>query len=107
MNKFVRGGWIISSTWLKIIEFFNYCKIADLQAHSMAPSSALRACRSAIFENVWKCVQETYISKSVMLKRFHVKDPQNDMYLATDPHLKIFSSRDPPPEAKFELQMFA
>ena len=43
---------------------------------------------------------------SVMLKLFHVKDPQNDMNLAMDPHLKIFSSRDPP-EAKFELQMFA
>ena len=40
---------------------------------------------------------------SVVLKPFHVKDPQNDMYLATDPHLKIFCSRDPP-EAKFELQ---
>jgi hypothetical protein len=28
------------------------------------------------------------------------------MYLTTDPHHKIFSSRDPP-EAKFELQTFA
>ena len=28
-------------------------------------------------------------------------------YSATDPHLKIFSSRDHPPEAKFELQMSA
>ena len=44
---------------------------------------------------------------SVVLKPFHVKDPQNDMYLATDPHLKILSSREGPPEAKFELQMFA
>ena len=43
---------------------------------------------------------------SVVLKPFHVKDPQNDIYLATDPHLKIFSSRDHP-EAKFELQTFA
>ena len=43
---------------------------------------------------------------SVVFKPFHVKDPQNDMYLATDPHLKMFSSRDPP-EAKFELQMLA
>ena len=43
---------------------------------------------------------------SLVLKPFHVKDPQNDMYLATDPHLKIFSSRDHP-EAKFELQTFA
>ena len=43
---------------------------------------------------------------SAVLKLFHVKDPQNDMNLATDPHLKIFSSRDTP-EAKFELQMFA
>ena len=38
---------------------------------------------------------------SVMLKPFHVKDPQNDMYLAMDPHLKIFTFKDPP-EAKFE-----
>ena len=43
---------------------------------------------------------------SVVLKLFHVKDPQNDVYLATDPHLKIFISRDPP-EAIFNLQMFA
>ena len=42
---------------------------------------------------------------SVVLKLSHVKDPQNDMYLATDPHLKIFTFRDPP-EAKFELQTF-
>ena len=35
---------------------------------------------------------------SVVLKPFHVKDPQNDMYLAT---------AHGPPEAKFELQMFA
>ena len=41
-----------------------------------------------------------YVSMSVVLKLFHVKDDQNDMYLATDPHLKIFSSRDPL-EAKF------
>ena len=27
---------------------------------------------------------------SVVLKLFHVKDPQNDMYLATDPHLNYF-----------------
>ena len=39
---------------------------------------------------------------SVVLKPFHVKDTQNYMYLATDPHLKIFRSKDPP-EAKFEL----
>ena len=32
---------------------------------------------------------------SVFLKLCHVKDPQNDMYLATDPHHKIFCSRDP------------
>ena len=43
---------------------------------------------------------------SVVLTLFLVKEPQNVMYLATDPHLKIFSSRDPP-EAKFELQTFA
>ena len=36
----------------------------------------------------------------------YVKDPQDDMYLATDPDLKIFSSRYHP-EAKFELEMFA
>ena len=29
---------------------FNCGKIADIQAHSAAPSAALRACRSAIFE---------------------------------------------------------
>ena len=40
-------------------------------------------------------MQETYVSVSVVLKLFHVKDPQDDMYLATDPDLKIFSSRDP------------
>ena len=33
---------------------------------------------------------------SVVLKLFYAKDPQDDMCLATDPHLKIFSSRDPP-----------
>ena len=32
-------------------------KIADLQAHSAAPSAALRACRSAILEKSRKCVQ--------------------------------------------------
>jgi hypothetical protein len=46
------------------------------------------------------CSWET--AMSVVLKPFHVKDPQNDMYLATDPHLKIFSSRDHP-EVKFEF----
>ena len=35
----------------------NYWKIADIQAHSAAPSAALRACRSAIFFKSWKCVQ--------------------------------------------------
>ena len=43
---------------------------------------------------------------SVVLKPFHVKDPQNDIYLDTDPHLKMFCSRDHP-EAKFQLQTFA
>ena len=32
---------------------------------------------------------------SVVLKPYHEKDPQNDMYLAADHHLKIFGSRDP------------
>ena len=43
---------------------------------------------------------------SVLLKPFHVKDPQNYMYLATDvtdPISKYYN----PQEAKFELQMFA
>ena len=35
-------------------------------------------------------------SKSVVLKPFHVKDPQSYMYLAADPHLKICRARDPP-----------
>ena len=39
------------------------------------------------------------LSLAVVLKPFHVKDPHNDMHLATDPHLKILCSRDPP-EAK-------
>ena len=29
------------------------------------------------------------------MQETYVKDPQDDMYLATDPDLKIFSSRDP------------
>ena len=42
----------------RIIECFNQWKIADIQAHSAAPSPALRACRSAIFEKIsWKCEQ--------------------------------------------------
>ena len=40
------------------------------------------------------------------MQETYVKDPQDDMYLATDPHFKISSSRDHP-EAKFELQAFA
>ena len=43
----------------------------------------------------------------MVLKPFHVKDPQNYIYLAADPHLKICCSRDPPPEAEIELQKFA
>ena len=34
---------------------------------------------------------------------FHVKDPQNYMYLAADPHLKICCSRDPS-EAKIRVK---
>ena len=46
---------------------------------------------------------------SVVLKVFHVKVPQNDIYtvyiLAADPHLKICCSRDLPPQKKiFELK---
>ena len=37
-----------------IIWCFNYWKIADIQAHSAAPSATLQACRSAIFERSWK-----------------------------------------------------
>ena len=33
-----------------ILFYFSHWKIADIQAHSAAPSAALRACRSAIFE---------------------------------------------------------
>ena len=61
----------------------NYWKIADIQAHSAAPSAALRACRSAIFEKSLKSLNisnpsevfwKTYVSMSVMLKLFHVRD---------------------------------
>ena len=38
------------------------------------------------------------------MQETYVKDPQDDMYLAMDPNLKIFSSRDPP-EAKFECSL--
>ena len=38
--------------------YINCCKIADIQAHSAAPSAALQACRSAIFwKKSWKCLQ--------------------------------------------------
>ena len=33
-------------------------------------------------------------SEFVVLKLFHVKDPQNDMYLAADPYLENERSRD-------------
>ena len=39
------------------------------------------------------------MSMSVVLNLFHVKDPQNDLNLAADHHLKICCSRHPP-EAK-------
>ena len=42
--------------------------------------------------NLSKFFLIAYVSMSVVLKHFHVKDPQNDMYLATDPHLNIFST---------------
>lgn len=34
---------------------------------------------------------------SVVVKPFHVKDTQTEIYLAADPKLKICCSRDPPP----------
>ena len=37
-------------TALTIVLCFNRWKTADIQAHSAAPSAALRACRSAVFE---------------------------------------------------------
>ena len=89
---FMGGGGLTHLDWERIILCFNYWKIADLQAHSAAPSAALQACRSAIFKKSWKFVFE-YLCLCVYWKT----------YVS---HLKIFSSRDPP-EAKFELEMFA
>ena len=43
----------LNTLWRNIL-CFKYKKIADIQAHSAAPSAALRACRSAIFEKSWK-----------------------------------------------------
>ena len=39
---------------LKLLDALTIKKIAHIQAHSAAPSAALRACRSAIFEKVVK-----------------------------------------------------
>ena len=35
-----------------------------------------------------------YVSISVFLKPFHVKDPKNNKYFTADPHLKICCSSD-------------
>ena len=40
-----------------------------------------------ILTRFYECLQSPS-SKSVVLKLFHIKDPQNYMYLAADPHLK-------------------
>ena len=84
------------------VGYFNYWKIADIQAR--VPRCELvdllflknRKCKSLNISNPSKVFWKTYVSMSVVLKPFHVKDPQNYMYLATDPLLNIFCSRDPP-----------
>ena len=35
-------------------------------------------------------LKKTYVAVSVVLKHCHIKDPQKNMYLAVDPHLKMF-----------------
>ena len=46
-------------------------------------------------------------SKSMVLKLFHVKDPQNYMYLAADLHLEKGMFQGPPEAEIFESQTFA
>lgn len=57
----------------------------------------------------WHKIRLSYLFKtistwdqvmSVVVKPFHVKDTQTEIYLAADPKLKICCSRDPPPEGK-------
>ena len=55
--------------------------------------------RENVLTRFYKCLLNPS-SKSVVLKPFHIKDPQSYMYLPADPHLKICCSRDPPPEAE-------
>ena len=49
-------GWVTRAQGGRAFDilYFCYWKIAYLQAHSAAPSAALQACRSALFEKSWK-----------------------------------------------------
>ena len=69
------------------------CELVDLL---FLKKIVKNACKSLnVLTPFYKCLLNPS-SESVVLKLFHVKDPQSYMYLAVDPHLKICCSRDPP-----------
>ena len=101
----------------KHFSHFSCWKPAHIQAHGARRPASLRICYlweiMTMCSSPWICLTRFYkclvnpSSKSVFLKPFLARDPQSDMYLAADPHLRTCCSRDHHQKQRFELEKFA